>query len=311
MTAVDVAVFGIACCDIIFHGLPSFPKLGEEVWTEGVVVTAGGAMNTAVAQTRLGLNVGLATPVGDDFFGQLIVSKMKEERLSLDFAYFVEKPYPQVSVALNYNGDRSFVSYGDEQEQRDYFRHLNRVVETVDANVCQFYTSSREGYTTLMAKAKDRGKRIVLDSGWDPDWLGSDGIKEQIQLADVFMPNLLEAQTITGQRDPYQALEALSRLTPTVVIKLGEKGAVGKYAGDVYVSEAPVVKAIDTTGAGDCFVAGFLYTWINRMPFSQCLDIANYCGSQAVTAVGGYTGAPTKKQIHDLFLTENGVKISK
>lgn len=298
----DVAVIGTACCDIIFYGLPSFPKLGEEIWTEGVEVTAGGAINTPAAFSRLGLKVGLATPLGNDFFGQFILSKIKEEGIALDLIQFIDEAYPQVSVALNYASDRSFVSYAEQNETESYLEHLNAVVEHTDAQLFHFYTSSQQGHTDLMAKAKKLGKTVSLDSGWDPEWLHSNEITEQIQLADVFLPNLKEAQVITGKQDVYEVLDILSNLTSTVVVKLGEDGAICKSNGKVYASKAFYANPIDSTGAGDCFVAGFLYGWLKQFDIDCCLQIANFCGSSSVTSVGGFTGAPTEQQLYEGLL---------
>lgn len=79
MDKFDVVVVGTICTDIIFHGLNSFPELGEEIWAKGMEVTTGGAMNTPAALARLGLQVGLATPVGNDFWSQFNLSLVHKE----------------------------------------------------------------------------------------------------------------------------------------------------------------------------------------------------------------------------------------
>ena len=293
----DVTVIGVACCDIIFHGLPSFPKLGEEIWTDGVEVTAGGAMNTPAALSRLGLKIALATPIGNDFFGQFILSKIEEENISTEYIQRLDAPYPQVSVALNYDCDRAFVSYAEQSKTESYMEHLRHVIENTQSKLIHFYTSSDQEITELMKKTKKRGMIVSLDSGWDPVTLRSEQIKEQIRLADVFLPNLKEAQMITGKEDARDALEELSEITSTIVIKLGKDGAIGKWNGKVFESKGTEFDPIDSTGAGDCFVAGFLYGWLKEMDFKQCLSIANYCGGASVKAVGGYTGVPTEMQL--------------
>jgi sugar/nucleoside kinase (ribokinase family) len=294
----DVVVVGTVCCDIIFHGLPSFPALGEEIWTQGVELTAGGAMNSPVALSRLGLNVGLTTPIGNDLWGEIILSKIKEEGISTDLIQLIDEKFPQVSVALNYNGDRAFVSYGEKNNADRYQEHLRQVIQNHDTKLYHFYASSGEGHTAMISEAKKRGSKISLDTGWDPEWLKSCKIMDQIALADVFMPNLPEAQLITGKQDAYEALEELSKMTSTVVIKMGEKGAICSSQGKVYDCRPPIsIKAVDATGAGDCFVAGFIYGLLKNMDMMQCLQIANYCGGASVATVGGYHGAPQEKEI--------------
>jgi sugar/nucleoside kinase (ribokinase family) len=303
MPKYEIVVLGSACCDIIFWGLPSSPQPGKEIWTEGVEVTAGGAINTAAALSRLGLKVGLASLVGHDFFGQVIKAKMKEENISLQFVQQLNEASPQVTVALNYDGDRSFVSYGDDRETESFQDHMRNVIHKADAPVFHFSSSPRKGHTAVMEEAKKAGKMISLDTGWDEEWLQSNEIKEQIGLADIFMPNLPEAQLITNKQDPYDALQVLAAWVPTAVIKRGTEGAVCSTDGKIYSVAARQADVVDSTGAGDCFIAGFLYGWIKQKQVQQCLAIGNFSGGSAVSSIGGYNGAPYEQDVLS-FLAE-------
>lgn len=302
MASYDVIVVGTVCCDLIFHGLPSFPKLGEEIWTEGVEVTAGGAMNIPAASSRLGLTVGLTTPIGSDIWGEIILRKIKEEGILTDLLYHVNGPLPQISVALNYQKDRAFVSYSKEVDREDYVQHVQTIIKTHDSKLYHFNASPEKGHTDLMKEAKSRGSLISFDTGWDPEWLKSDGLKEQIALADLFMPNLAEAQLITGKADQFEALNELAKLTPTVIIKLGEEGAIASDHGILSIQGPEPAELVDATGAGDCFIAGFIYSRLKKKEMTESLKIANYCGASCVGAIGGYKGAPTEQDVQ-AFLT--------
>jgi sugar/nucleoside kinase (ribokinase family) len=295
----DVVVAGTVCCDIIFYGLPAFPKIGEEIWTEGVEVTPGGAMNTAAALARLGLDVALSSPIGNDFWGNYLLTKIKEENISIEYTYFLNQPSPQLSVALNYDQDRAFVSYSDPSIQEFYTHILKETLLKCDANFIHLYASPIPGYTEMLKELKMAGKNISLDTGWNPEFLKSDEIKQQIYYSDYFMPNLMEAQYITGQQDPYQALQNLGELTSNVVIKLDSKGAISLINKKMYSSIITPVIPIDTTGAGDCFNAGFLYGVLKGFDPHTCLKIGNFCGKRSVLTVGGYNGAPTEKLVLD------------
>ncbi len=306
MSKYDVIVVGTVCCDIIFHGLPSFPKLGEEIWTKGVEVTAGGAMNSPAALSRLGVATGLITAVGNDIWGEIILAKIKGEGISTDLIYYVNDAFPQVSVALNYNNDRSFVSYGEKAEKTAYQTHMSTIISEHDAEYYHFYSSPDEGHTEIMREAKKMGRKISLDTGWDPEWLMSDKIHEQIQISDIFLPNLKEAQLITGKEDKYEVLKELAKSVQTVVVKLGEDGAICSSNGEIFESHSDVFSAVDATGAGDCFVAGFLYGTIQGKSVSECLEIANYCGGSSVTKVGGFSGAPREEDIKKFISSKIG-----
>lgn len=307
MTSYDVIVVGTVCCDFIFHGLPSFPKLGEEIWTEGVEVTAGGAMNSPAALARLGLKVGLTTPIGNDLWGEIILSKIKEEGIYTDLLYKIDGPFPQISVSLNYNHDRAFVSYSEQLNREKYLLHIKETIKNYETKLYHFYASPEEGHTELMAEAKSKGCLISLDTGWDPEWLTSPKVREQIALADLFLPNLKEAQLITGKTNKYEVLKELTALTPTVVIKLGEEGAIGYFDGKIYEHGPEPGNFIDATGAGDCFVAGFIYSWLTKKDVNESMKIANFCGASCVGAIGGYAGAPTMKDIHAFLKREEAI----
>lgn len=302
MKSYDVIIVGTVCCDFIFHGLPSFPKLGEEIWTEGVELTAGGAMNIPAASSRLGLTVGLTTPIGNDIWGEIILSKIKEEGILTDLLYHVNGPFPQISVALNYKHDRAFVSYSKEVDRVKYVQHIKDIIKNHKSKWYHFNASPEKGHTDLMFEAKTKGSLISLDTGWDPELLKSEGIRDQMALADLFLPNLKEAQLITGKADKYEALEELAKITPTVIIKLGEEGAIASDHGTIYTQGPEPGRLIDATGAGDCFIAGFIYSRLNKKGITESMKIANYCGASCVGAIGGYAGAPTEREV-TAFLT--------
>lgn len=291
----DVILFGGACCDLIFSGIPSMPNLGEEIWAQEIDLTVGGIMNTAAALSRLGLKVGLAAEMGTDLWGEMIETKMRDEGIDLAFMQKYAEPYPLITVALNYQNDRSFVSYASDRNADINVRHLHHVVRTSDAQIYHF--SAEKKYTDLIAEAKRLNKFISLDTSWNEEWLKSPEMKQLISLSDIFMPNLKEAQMITGKQDPIEMLEQLADMVPVTVIKMGEQGAIGKSGSSIYAAETIKTQVVDTTGAGDCFAAGFLYGWLKQKTIDDCLRIANYCGSRCVQAVGGYTSAPMLKEL--------------
>lgn len=295
MSKHDVIFIGPSCCDLIFNGLPSLPKLGEETWAKQLELTVGGMMNSAAAASRLGLHVGLAVEMGDDLWGDIILSRMKEEGIDVQFVQRHSEPYPQVTVALNYRDDRAFVSYADNRHYDLHLRHLSGVVSGSDAGLYHF--SSQKEYASLIAEAKKQNKTVSLDTSWDEAWLKSPELKEMICLSDIFMPNLKEAQLITGKIDPEEALTDLAALCPVVVIKLGKEGAICTAFGKRYAADAIQADVVDSTGAGDCFAAGFIYGWRQRRSITECLRFGNYCGSKCVESMGGYTGAPLQTQL--------------
>jgi sugar/nucleoside kinase (ribokinase family) len=124
-----------------------------------------------------------------------------------------------------------------------------------------------------------------------------------LDLVDIFMPNAREAKIVTETTDIKSAIEQLMTVVEYVVVKDGANGAwVGHNGEIIQAPAASVGPVIDTTGAGDCFNAGFLFGHIvQKAPLAQCLRYGNLCGGFSVTGIGGATTAPTYQQLTNWF----------
>jgi sugar/nucleoside kinase (ribokinase family) len=111
---------------------------------------------------------------------------------------------------------------------------------------------------------------------------------------------------MTGEREIERALERLGEHCPVVAIKLGARGAIG-YSGGVAISvAADPVDVVDTTGAGDCFDAGFLLGWLGGLGLEESLTLGVIVGTRAVTDYGGYRACPQLSELRALA-RERGV----
>ena len=81
------------------------------------------------------------------------------------------------------------------------------------------------------------------------------------------------------------------------VIKLGKRGSMAVKDGALTFAPAYAVTAVDTTGAGDSFNAGFVSAWLRGLPVEDCLKYGNGCGALSVTKLGGNTGFPFRNEL--------------
>jgi sugar/nucleoside kinase (ribokinase family) len=104
---------------------------------------------------------------------------------------------------------------------------------------------------------------------------------------DLFLPNALEARRMTGMADLMAAIRTLAKLCPLVVVKDGPAGAYACAGAEILHAPAIPVTPVDTTGAGDCFNAGFIKAWLDGRPLIECLRWGNIVGGLSTLARGG------------------------
>jgi sugar/nucleoside kinase (ribokinase family) len=99
-----------------------------------------------------------------------------------------------------------------------------------------------------------------------------------VEHCDVLFLNEVELAGLSGNSNVTEGLRTVSNGRTIVVAKLGKRGCAALAAGRYYSAEAIEVEAIDTTGAGDSFNAGFLHAWLRRLPIESCLECGSICG---------------------------------
>jgi sugar/nucleoside kinase (ribokinase family) len=224
-----------------------------------------------------------------------------EEGVSTKLMTVLDRPLPSLSVCMTHAGDRGFLTYDVPHVDPGESCAVNVLlaVEQEEAPFLLCYlTSSVAAYAPI---ARRRGMTIVADCGWDEAWLTSSEIRTLFPLTDILFANEPEACAITGESNSRAALRALARQVPFVVVKQGPAGASASVNGREYHVPTEPVDVVDATGAGDCFNACFLYGLNAGRAVEECLQLGNICGGLAVRVPGGYAGAPTEKQLMELF----------
>ena len=151
-----------------------------------------------------------------------------------------------------------------------------------------------------MARAK--GTIIVMDCFWDEKLMKSNLIREQMKLADYFMPNAMEACCVSGEEILVKALKKLAEMTPQPVIKNGHHGILWDDHGVIRDMEAVQLgETIDPTGAGDNFIAGFIYGLLRGYSFTKCLRCGVICGAKTVLSLSGYEGSIRQDELEALL----------
>jgi sugar/nucleoside kinase (ribokinase family) len=291
----DVFLVGDYWYDLIFTGLPRLPALGHELFATHFDHMPGGAYINATAMHRLGLRVGWACDFGNDVFSRLAIESARREGLSSALFRYHDHPYQRVTAVASFPEDRAFMSYADPAPRlQAAMRALPRVSARVVMVPGLIYGLVFDS-TRLLLRA--RKMKIVMDCQFTAFTLADAPVRRTLSQIDVFMPNAREACHLTGEASTLAALAKLARICPLVVVKDGANGSYAQCGGEVVHEPAIPVEVVDTTGAGDCFSAGFLRAWLDERPLAECLRWGNVCGGLSTRARGGATAAPTLAEV--------------
>ena len=268
----------------------------------------GAEFNVAVGLSRLGHAVGWAGSLGDDEFGQEVLAFARGERVDVSRAsldpeaptglYFKEwRALGQLRVHYYRAGSAAsrmrFDGLDLEYLLSGEILHLTGITAALSGS-CHGMISD------LISAANERGVTISFDlnvrhtllKGRDPrEVLGPLAAR-----ADLLFVSDDEAELLFGGGDLEHVREARREIRASTVVVHGSEGAFA--VEEVGVSQMPAysVDVVDTVGAGDAFVAGFLSGRLRGWGTGECLDLANACGACAVTVPGDLKGLPTEKE---------------
>lgn len=299
MTAYDILVYGPIFCDLIFTDLPGLPALGTEIYAGDFTVTVGGSAIVAAGLRQLGARVGLIADLGNDPLS--LVARTVLDDLGLDRTLIREhpQPLPQVTVALSFPQDRAFVTRFQRPAAPPDLAALLRDHPARHLHVCSLLAALETPDAAMLAHAA--GMTVSMDPGWDAAGLRDPRLLAMIAELDLFMPNEAELCHIAGAAAVADAAAHVLALMAhgALVLKRGAAGATVYTAqGEPprHMAALPVT-AVDTTGAGDAFDAGFLNSYFRGAPLDDCMRAGSVCGSLSTTAVGGITALPTSTEV--------------
>lgn len=302
----DVVVVGDFFMDTVMTGFYMLPRMGEEAFAKTLKQEiGGGAAITSSGLARLGLQAAVLGVVGKDD-GMWIVKKLICAGVNASALEHHPTEPSGVTVSVSTAEDRAFFTYYGANE---YLPVLLKQPETrrLMANARHVHFACGPDPVLdrgLFPGLHEVGCTISVDVGWHEYWLTDPRNYEILRDADLFFPNEREAMLMTGRSDPEHMLEALTRKgVRNVALKLGGKGAVLAWQGELIWGTPYPVNPIDTTGAGDCFDAGFIYAWLNGEAPEHCLRTACVCGALSTRGLGGIATFPYKEELEEALDT--------
>lgn len=293
-----IAGAGATNVDLLYQGMERIPDVGEELYCKDFSLQLGGGLPaTLINLGRLGIETRIATELGSDIFSNFAKEQFAENGVTPVNLYHGDKIPVNITSAIILPKDRTFFTYGKGSVEPD-----GNALETFynvakGAKICMMQLG---GFLPVYKRLKSEGTILVLDTGWD-DEMSFEKYDEYLTLADYYTPNRKEALKITGTDNEEDAAYALKKYFNKVVVKVDADGCIGIDNGNYFF--CPSVKKfknVDSTGAGDAFLAGFMYGIFYDYPLKDCIEFGNITGGKAVTQVGALSGYVTENELKTL-----------
>lgn len=297
----DVVGFGALNVDKLFKVNIIAKKEEEGFITDFKISGGGSAANTIVGLARLELRTGFIGKVASDMEGKVLLDELKREGVDVNGIIVTKKGRSgKVMGYIDPNGDRAlYVDPGVNNQLEYHDINLEYISGTKYIHLSSF----------VAEKPLDAQKRFINQlSGmkvcFDPGALyarrGFNDLKPIIQKSFAVLPNELEIKLLTGQDYKQGAKTFLELGVEIVAVKLGERGCYVTDGKEDYMIDTYTVKAVDTTGAGDAFNAGFIYGLIKGKDLLECGRLGNFAASRCVSKIGSRTGLPRLADLMDL-----------
>ena len=294
----DVLSLGIYVVDVLGRPIDQFPEKGKlALFDELEIHTGGCANNTAIALTRLGISAGAMGKVGTDAFGDLILQTLIDN--GADTAGMQQDASTSTSfsfVAVASDGERTFYHYiGANGELCEVDLNWEIIKSAKILHIAGALVMPRfDGapMANVLREAKVLGITTSLDTAYDATGKWMETLEPCLSYVDMFMPSIVEAQHLTGLSE-YREITQFLRDNygiHTIVIKMGENGSYVSTPEAEHFAPAYPVNAVDATGAGDAYVAGFLAGTIMGWDLNATAELASATGAACVTAIGTTAG---------------------
>ena len=294
-----VLCIGSVTTDILVTPADSIPTPGTLRAVDSLSTHVGGcAANSAIDLGKLGVPVTLCCKVGQDNFGDFVIRTAKAS--GVDTGGVIQQAGVSTTasvVCIASSGERSFLYLPGSAAQMtredisDELLARSDIVFVAGAMLLSAFDG--KPCAALMKQAKALGKCTIMDTAWDFEDLWLPKVADVLPYLDWFVPSYEEAAKLTGQTDPQKVADRLFELgAKNVIVKLGKEGALLCPAGEerVLLPTYRSIKAVDTTGAGDAFCAGFIAGLSQGWDTRQSVRFANAVGTHCVTAIGASTG---------------------
>ena len=300
----DIICVGMALVDSIIKGFDPKPVSASGFRAASGSLNVGGeAVNSSTAAAKLGMRTAIFCSLGADDAGDMVAASLNRNRVDTELIIRSEAhPTPVTTMFVNEDGTRKSITNGAHRYNFHPERYVPRFTDAralILGSLFRAPFDDPEIVRSVLSAAKAAGQLVFADTKL-PNFrtLTLHDLRDSLPLIDYITPNEDEARYYTGQTEPdTMANIFLAHGVKNVVIKLGGKGCFFKNAEDSLSLPPYDIDAVDATGAGDNFLAGFASEILRGSTFGDALAFANACGAICATAVGAGTALQNREQV--------------
>ena len=292
----DVLSAGLIVSDTILHPVDIGLFNTDTQFIDNIAYASGGdALNVAVNLSKLGVDTGLAGVIGNDAPGDHILSILKEAGINYDNVVKSGKYQTSASIVLcEKSGEHHFLYYGKSNNEFNESMIPENVLSRIKilnvGSAMALRSLDGDGLADLFRRAKKYGVITTLDAAHDVEgkWLLK--VEKALQYTDVFIPSHAEAKMITGYDEPEKMADFMKQYKLKIFgVKLGAQGCyISDFndSGGVNIPAFECDEVVDTTGAGDAFMAGFISGILWGFEYTDCALLGSAASNFCIRHIG-------------------------
>ena len=285
-THIDVLCVGHASYDLVFS-VSRHPSEDEKIFADSFFGCGGGpAANAAVTVARLGFTASFAGYLGQDIYGEKHYQELVACGINTQLIVRGSPPTPISAILVKPDGKRALINYKDDTKPLPS--------DAIDFSSVKCKAILFDGHEPIISlpladRARAEGIPTLLDAG-----SLHEGTLALMDRVDYLVCSEKFAQQYAG--DEKTALSRLAKVSPVVVITLGEKGLLWQRGQEYGRFPAFPITAVDTTGAGDAFHGAFAAAVAAKMNWLEVLRYASAAGALCCTKIGARSGLPSREE---------------
>ena len=290
----NILVIGSLNMDLVIN-TDRMPQAGETIHGKGFAHFPGGkGANQASACARAGGNVKMLGKVGDDAYGDILLKNLSQDGVNIN-GIERENISTGVAVITVFNGENSIILDKGANGLVDRY-YIDRHIDAIDwaDYIIMQYEIPMETVVYVAQIVKSKGKTLIIDPA-----PMMEAPSELYRMADIILPNETETAQLVGEgNDDEASVKKMYGLgCKNVIMTLGKKGSI-YYNGENMINQpAYKVKAIDTTGAGDCFTGSMVAALASDKTMEEALEFASKASAIAVGRRGAQPSFPWKSEV--------------